>query len=111
MALDQRNLRVKEIERGRDSYARRAWADAYEALSPANQAAPLDADDLERLAWSAGLTARDDELLKLSEQHYQARVAEMIASRRNTGQAVTRGAYLPLTLAGARSPNLPAGRS
>ncbi|HWP05229.1 MAG TPA: LuxR C-terminal-related transcriptional regulator [Polyangiaceae bacterium] len=48
------------LERGREAYARRAWADAYDALSVAASENELDADDVERLAWSAALTARDE---------------------------------------------------
>ncbi|HEX5098735.1 MAG TPA: LuxR C-terminal-related transcriptional regulator [Polyangiaceae bacterium] len=48
------------LERGREAYARRAWADAYEALSVAAGERELDAEDVERLAWSAAFTARDE---------------------------------------------------
>ena len=37
---------IDEVERGRASYAARAWADAHRSLSHANARAPLDADDL-----------------------------------------------------------------
>jgi DNA-binding CsgD family transcriptional regulator len=39
----------------------KAWADAYERLSAADQAAPLGPDDLERLATAAFLVGREDE--------------------------------------------------
>jgi hypothetical protein len=42
-----------ELERGRESYSTRAWADAYESLSRADQLMSLRADDLELLARSA----------------------------------------------------------
>jgi len=48
------------LERGREAYARRAWSDAYEALSSAARKGELEAEDVERLAWSAALTARDE---------------------------------------------------
>jgi hypothetical protein len=38
---------IDELGRGRESYARRAWMDAYKSLSRADQAAPLGAEDLE----------------------------------------------------------------
>lgn len=60
--------------RGRACYDRREWNDAFEALSLADRSSPLDADDLHRLAWSAGLTARDDEMLATQERVYQARL-------------------------------------
>ena len=58
--------------RGRACYERRQWHDAFEALSLADQAAPLSVEDLQRLAWSAGLTARDDEMLATQERVYRA---------------------------------------
>jgi hypothetical protein len=61
-----------DLERGRECYARRDWADAYEWLTRADTAAPLAAPDLELLAWSAGLTGHDDELLRASERLYHA---------------------------------------
>lgn len=61
-----------EIERGRESYGRRAWADAYKSLSLADQAAPLDVQDLERLAISAYLTGRDDDYLRALERAHHA---------------------------------------
>jgi DNA-binding NarL/FixJ family response regulator len=50
-----------ELARGRAAYARRAWREAYDALSLADAAAPLDAAALELLATSAYMTGRDDE--------------------------------------------------
>jgi len=41
-----------ELRRGRESYASRAWLDAFTALSEADRAAPLEAPDLELLATS-----------------------------------------------------------
>jgi len=41
--------------KGRGAYERRDWGDAYAALSEASAEGPLDADDVERLAWSAML--------------------------------------------------------
>jgi DNA-binding CsgD family transcriptional regulator len=49
-----------ELERGRESYVRRAWMDAYESLSRADRATPLGAEDLELLATSAYMLGRDD---------------------------------------------------
>ena len=44
---------IEELARGRESYARQAWMDAYKSLSHADQAAPLGARDLELLATSS----------------------------------------------------------
>ncbi len=60
------------LHRGRTSYDRRQWNDAFEALSLADQSTPLCADDLHRLAWSAGLTARDPEMQATQERVYNA---------------------------------------
>jgi DNA-binding CsgD family transcriptional regulator len=61
-----------ELERGRDAYAKRAWLDAYEALSGADQAAPLGAADLELLATSASMVGRMDDYLTLLERAHHA---------------------------------------
>jgi DNA-binding CsgD family transcriptional regulator len=60
--------------RGRTCYDRRQWDDAYRALSLADQSTPLGVEDLHRLAWSAGLTARDEEMLATQERVYNARL-------------------------------------
>lgn len=57
-----------ELERGRAAYARRAWAEAYAALTRAEREAPLGAEDTERLAWASGYLARDDELVDRLER-------------------------------------------
>lgn len=59
------------LERGREAYARRAWREAYESLSRADQTAPLGAADLELLATSAEMLGRDDEYLSLLERAHQ----------------------------------------
>ena len=56
------------LERGRDAYAKRAWLDAYTALSRADEAAPLDVESLELLATSASLVGRMDEYLVFLER-------------------------------------------
>lgn len=55
----------------RDSYRRRAWAEAYSALTHADAVAPLDSDDLERLATAAYLTGRDRECLRILERRHR----------------------------------------
>ena len=50
-----------ELERGRASFARRAWLDAFTALSSADRNAPLEPDDLERFATAAYLVGRYSE--------------------------------------------------
>jgi DNA-binding CsgD family transcriptional regulator len=60
-----------DLERGLECYARRQWADAYDALSRADQAAPLLARHLERLAMAAYLVGRDEEYLRALERAHQ----------------------------------------
>jgi hypothetical protein len=43
------------LDQGRQSYDRKAWADAFAQLTAADHDAPLESDDLERLAISARL--------------------------------------------------------
>jgi len=57
-----------QLERGRRAYAERAWGDAYESLTLANQAASIGAEDVELLATSAYMLGRDDEWMSLLEQ-------------------------------------------
>jgi DNA-binding CsgD family transcriptional regulator len=62
---------MTDLEQGRNAYERRAWLDAYTALTLADRTAPLDADDLERLASAASLVGRMDEFLTLLERAHQ----------------------------------------
>ncbi len=56
------------LERGRVSYATRAWAATHDALSQVDAVAPLGADDLELLATSAYMLGRVDEFLDALER-------------------------------------------
>jgi DNA-binding CsgD family transcriptional regulator len=60
------------LERGRASYSQRAWLDAYESLSRADEADPLEPEDLELLARSAYMLGRDDEYLRALERAHHA---------------------------------------
>jgi len=60
------------LERGREAYARKAWSDAFESLSRADEEAPLGADDLVLLAQSAFMLGRDGEFLGILERAHQA---------------------------------------
>ena len=62
----------KELERGRELYRRRAWADAHRSLSKADEAQPLGGDDLFLLAICAGLLGRDEDFLRLLERTHHA---------------------------------------
>src|SRR5215218_446152 len=59
-------------DRGRALFGRRAWGDAYAALSAADAADPLDAEDLERLATAAHLLGRDAERVEAWERAFHA---------------------------------------
>lgn len=56
------------LERGRQSYARRAWAETYEQLSAAEAERPLELEDLELLATAAYLTGRDGDCGEIWER-------------------------------------------
>lgn len=58
--------------RGRTSFGARAWAEAYEQISAAAREAPLNPEDLERLAVAAYLVGREDESDDLRARAYQA---------------------------------------
>ena len=49
------------VNRGRKAFEQRVWAESYRLLQAADREAPLDAEDLERLAISAYLVGRDDD--------------------------------------------------
>jgi DNA-binding NarL/FixJ family response regulator len=51
---------TEQLTIGREAFAARSWAHAYEALSACDRDGELDADDLYRLALAAYLTGRDD---------------------------------------------------
>src|SRR5512134_611228 len=73
--------------KGRDSYARRAWEQAYQQLLLADRAAPLGAEDLERLAVAAYLTGRESEFLNCYERAHRAHLA------RGAGEHAARCAF------------------
>ncbi len=49
------------LDRGREFFGRRAWGDAYNQLSAAGNEAPLELEDLERLAVAAYLVGQDED--------------------------------------------------
>jgi len=60
-----------ELAKGRSCYTERRWADAVTALRNAARNAPLDAADLDRLAWAAALAGDDDIFLETLERLHQ----------------------------------------
>ena len=61
-----------DLERGRAAYERRAFGEAFRILSAADRRGPLQAEDLDLLAMSAGLLGRDADLLALLERAHHA---------------------------------------
>jgi DNA-binding NarL/FixJ family response regulator len=49
------------VERGRNAYARQAWAEAFAQLSAADKESPLEPSDLELLAMSAHLIGKHED--------------------------------------------------
>ena len=62
------------VERGRLSYDRRAWVDAHEQLTSADEEDPLGPDDLERMATAAYMLGRDDEYMSVLERAHRLHV-------------------------------------
>jgi DNA-binding CsgD family transcriptional regulator len=69
---NERVVIERELEQGRGAYADRDWTDAFEALSRANRAQPLEPADLELLAHSAYMLGLDGEYRAALEQAYHA---------------------------------------
>ncbi|HKQ01525.1 MAG TPA: LuxR C-terminal-related transcriptional regulator [Actinomycetes bacterium] len=69
------------LARGREAAGRLAWADAYAALSAADQSSPLAAEDLELLGTAAFLLGRVEDCLR-TLQRAQQLYAEAGESRR-----------------------------
>ena len=53
------------LDRGRESYRRQAWTDAYESLSAADRSDALGAEDLELLATCAYMIGREEDYFGL----------------------------------------------
>jgi DNA-binding CsgD family transcriptional regulator len=65
---------MSHLDQGREFYRRCAWGDAYQALLSADQAVPLDVEDLDRLGTAAYLTGRDLEFQQILERLYRVHV-------------------------------------
>ena len=63
---------VAALDRGRESYRREAWTDAYDLLSAADRADPLGAEDLELLATCAYMIGREEDYFGLLERAHHA---------------------------------------
>jgi hypothetical protein len=63
---------VEALQRGRESFARREWMRAYEALSGIDPRASLSAEDLELLATAAYMIGRDEDYVRALERAHHA---------------------------------------
>jgi hypothetical protein len=73
------------LARGRDAFARESWSETYQALMAADSAAPLEPEDLERLAAAANLVGEDATCIDaLTRAHHGfLERADPIAAARN----------------------------
>ena len=84
---------ANDLEHGRACYDRGAWHDAFEALRLADQAAPLDCDDLQRLGTVAYLLGRE-----LEFEHYFDRLYHLQLERGHPEHAARATFWLGLNL-------------
>ena len=63
---------AQALERGRERFARKAWAESYRLLQAANRDVPLEPEDLERLAIAAYLVGRDDDCEVITARAHQS---------------------------------------
>ncbi len=59
------------LRRGRKAFERREWGESYRLLHAADRDAPLDAEDLERLAIAAYLVGRDEDCETFTARSHQ----------------------------------------
>jgi DNA-binding CsgD family transcriptional regulator len=86
--------RALEVERGREAYAERAWAEAYASLLDADSAEGVEAEDLELLATAAYMLGRVEDFLNVLERAHQAYLAA-----REPLRAARSAVYLGINLA------------
>ena len=77
-------LGERALDGGRAAFERQAWGDAYAQLSAADKEAPLELDDLERLAMAAYLVGRDEESTDIwARAHHECvRVGDPVGAAR-----------------------------
>jgi tetratricopeptide (TPR) repeat protein len=84
---------VGALDRGRDAYARRAWLEAHEAFSRADDDGALEAEDLELLAMAKLMLGRDDESIAILE-----RAHHRYLERGETQRAVRAATWIGMNL-------------
>jgi DNA-binding CsgD family transcriptional regulator len=92
---------VETLGRARQSFAQNAWAESYRLFQAADREAPLEPEDLERLAKAAYLLGRDDE-----SEAFWARAHQAFLDRGDPEGAARSAAWLAFGLLqrGARAP-------
>jgi len=77
----------QELERGRTSFERRDWLDAYTAFTQADQVEPLEAADLELLATAASMIGQMTEYRAILERAHVAHIerGDNLAAARSAG--------------------------
>ena len=92
---------AQALDRGRESFDRKAWGDAYRLLQAAERDTPLAPEDLERLATAGYLTGRDEE-----SQDYRTRAHQLFLDRHDSEGAARSACWLGFELLqqGARAP-------
>jgi DNA-binding CsgD family transcriptional regulator len=78
---------INHLQNARACYDRREWNASYAAFVSADEASPLDIEDLERLAIAAYLTGRDLEFQRAFDRMHRAHVEA------NNRRAAARAAY------------------
>ncbi|HEY8526589.1 MAG TPA: helix-turn-helix transcriptional regulator [Acidimicrobiales bacterium] len=69
------------VDRGREAFARQAWAEAHALLAEPDERGELAGEDLERLAVAAHLAGRDDDSVRAWERAHLAWTAGGDAAR------------------------------
>ena len=59
------------LQRARQAYEQRAWADAFDLLRAADETTSLGPDDLERLLWSAAMLDRDQDGFVIGDRLFE----------------------------------------
>ena len=83
------------LAQGREAYARWEWLDAYQSLLRADEAVPLEPEDLELVAVAAFMLGRDDDTVS-----YLERTHHLCLERGETLRAVHAAVWVGLNLAG-----------
>jgi ATP/maltotriose-dependent transcriptional regulator MalT len=85
---------LEDLHRARTAYAGRAWLEAHDAFSRADQVEPLEAEDLELLTIATLMLGRDDDALAVLE-----RAHHRYLDRGETLRAVRAAIWIGINLA------------